>query len=133
VCCRDATASFLVAKVRGEFSHIFTQSPCNVTEVYGIACLACQDEFYVSNPLAVKGNDEHSLGFAVHLSRLFRSALNRGCHLITRVRLLLSSPNASLILGRFSVPLFPRFAQSLILFLCLIHHEIISNQIYDSK
>jgi hypothetical protein len=33
--------------------------------------LACQDEFFVNNPLDVKENDEHALDVAVHLSRLF--------------------------------------------------------------
>jgi hypothetical protein len=30
--------------------------------------LACQDEFFVNNPLDVKENDEHALDFALHLS-----------------------------------------------------------------
>jgi hypothetical protein len=35
-------------------------------------CLAFQDEFFVSNPLDVEENNEHALGFALHLlSRLF--------------------------------------------------------------
>jgi hypothetical protein len=35
-------------------SHIFTQSPQNITVVCGIDCLACQDEFFANNPLDVK-------------------------------------------------------------------------------
>jgi hypothetical protein len=41
-----------------------------------------------------------------------RPDLNRACHSNTRLRLMLSSPNACLI--RVSVALFPRFAQNLI-------------------
>jgi hypothetical protein len=50
-------------------SHIFTQLPQKVTIICRTDCLACQDEFFVNNPLDVKENDEHAL----HLSRLFRS------------------------------------------------------------
>jgi hypothetical protein len=53
-------------------SHIFMQSPLNVTVVCGIDCLAFQDEFFVNDPLDVKKNDEHVFHFALHLSRLFR-------------------------------------------------------------
>jgi hypothetical protein len=52
-------------------SHIFTQSPQNVTVVCGIDCLACQDEFFVDNPPYVKGKYEHALDFALQLCRLF--------------------------------------------------------------
>jgi hypothetical protein len=38
-------------------SHIFTQSPENVTVACKIDCLACHDEFFVNNPLNVKEND----------------------------------------------------------------------------
>jgi hypothetical protein len=34
--------------------------------------LACQDEFFVNNPLDVKENDEHAVDFALQLSHLFR-------------------------------------------------------------
>jgi hypothetical protein len=33
-----------------------------------LTVLHCQDEFFVNNPLDVKENDEHALGFALHLS-----------------------------------------------------------------
>jgi hypothetical protein len=33
--------------------------------------LACQNEFFVNNPLDVKENDEHAFDFALHLSRRF--------------------------------------------------------------
>jgi hypothetical protein len=49
-------------------------------------------------------SDEHALDFALHLSRLFRSALNRAFHSNTRVRLMLSSPNAYAIIVR--VPIY---------------------------
>jgi hypothetical protein len=38
-----------------------------VTGVCGIGCLACQDQFFVNNPLDVKENDEHAHEFALHL------------------------------------------------------------------
>jgi hypothetical protein len=62
--------------------------------------------------------------------------LNRACHSITRVRLMFSSPNACLILWQglrctFSDICTNRDAHSL--FLCLIHHEITSGQIHNSK
>jgi hypothetical protein len=41
--------------------------------VYGIDCLASQDEFFVNNIFDVKENDEHALDFALNMSRLFRS------------------------------------------------------------
>jgi hypothetical protein len=41
----------LSPKFGGKYSHIFTQSTCNVTVVCGIDCLDCQDKFFVSNPL----------------------------------------------------------------------------------
>jgi hypothetical protein len=37
------------------------QSPKNVTVVFGIDCLACQDELFVNNSRDVEGNDEHAL------------------------------------------------------------------------
>jgi hypothetical protein len=52
--CLDATASSFIAKV-----------------VCGIDCLACQDDFFVNNPLDVKENYEHALNFVLHLTRLF--------------------------------------------------------------
>jgi hypothetical protein len=58
---------------RTKSSHILTQSPWKITVVCGIDCLACQDKFFVNNPLDVKENDEHALDFAHHLSCLFWS------------------------------------------------------------
>jgi hypothetical protein len=59
---------------------------------------------------------EHALEFAVHLSRLFQFRWVW----TFRVLLMLSSPNAYLIIARISVTLFPRFRQ------ILIHREIAS-------
>jgi hypothetical protein len=98
VFCHEATASSFVAKVCGEvFAH--------VTAVCRIGCLACQNEFFVNNPLDSKENYEHVPDFALHLSCLFQSALNQGCHSNTRVRLMLSSPNACLIIAGVSIAL----------------------------
>jgi hypothetical protein len=87
----------------------------------------------VNNPLDVKENDEHAADFALHLSRLFRPALNRACYSNTRVRIILSSPNACLIIARVSAILVSRFAQNLIHIRCRIHRENTSAQIQDSK
>jgi hypothetical protein len=73
VCCHDATASSFVAKVWGEVFAHFHSVAIKVTVVCGIDCLACQDEFFVNNPLDAEENDEHALNFALHLSRLFWS------------------------------------------------------------
>jgi hypothetical protein len=61
----------------------------------------------MNKPFDVKENEEHALGFALHLSRNFQSRLVWTFH----VRLMLSSPNACLIIARDSVAIFPRFAQ----------------------
>jgi hypothetical protein len=58
----------LSPKFEAESSHIFTQSPKIVTAVWGIDCLACQDEFFVNNPLDVKENYEHALGLSSPVS-----------------------------------------------------------------
>jgi hypothetical protein len=50
------------------------------------------------------------------------------CHSNTLVQLMLSSLNSYLIIARVSIALFPRFAQNLTLFLCLIYREIASGQ-----
>jgi hypothetical protein len=58
--CRDATASSFAAKVRDEFfAHVHAVA-VNVTVICEIDCLACQDEFFVINPLDAKENDEHA-------------------------------------------------------------------------
>jgi hypothetical protein len=61
----------LSPKFGAKYSHIFTESPYNVTVVCRIGCLVCQNKFYVNNSLDVKENNEHALDFALHLSRFF--------------------------------------------------------------
>jgi hypothetical protein len=68
--------------------------PRNVTVVCGSVCLACHDEFFVTSPLDVKGDDEDALDGTLHLSLLFRSSS------YARVLLVLSSPKACLISAR---------------------------------
>jgi hypothetical protein len=87
----------------------------------------------VNTPLDVKENDGHGLDFALDLSCLFRASLNRACHSNTHVWLVLSFPNACLIIVRVSFALFPRLAQNFMLLLCPIHRKIPSSQIHDSK
>jgi hypothetical protein len=103
-------------------------APLEVSIVSGIDCMACQYKFFVNNSLEIKGNDEHALDFAFHLSRLFRPR----CVWTSGVLLVLSSPKACLIIVRASVALFQRFVQNL-MFLCRIYREIASGQIHDSK
>jgi hypothetical protein len=106
--CRYTTASSFVVKVRVE---VFARSHAVAVRHHSSMrnwVLACQDEFFVNNRLDVKENDERIAYFAPHLSRLFRSDLNRAC-----VRLVLPSPNSCLIIARISVTLFPRFPQNL--------------------
>jgi hypothetical protein len=52
-----------VAKVRDEVFTHFHAVATKVTVVCRIDCLACQDEFFVNNPLDVKENVEHALDF----------------------------------------------------------------------
>jgi hypothetical protein len=78
--CRDATASSFVAKIPSEVFAHFHAVAVKVTVVCGIDCLACQDEFYMNDPLDVEENFDHDLDFALRLSRLFLSAQNR-CHI----------------------------------------------------
>jgi hypothetical protein len=66
--CNDAPASSLSPEIGVKSKHIFTQSPQNTAVVCGIDCLACQDKFFVNNPLDAKENDEHFLDFALYLS-----------------------------------------------------------------
>jgi hypothetical protein len=69
--CLDATTSSFVAKVSGEVFSNFHAVTAKRKSSTQIDCLACQDEFFVNNPLDVKGNDEHALDFTRPLSRYF--------------------------------------------------------------
>jgi hypothetical protein len=60
-------------KFGAKSSHIFIQSLQNVTVLSGIDCLACQEEFFVNNPIDAKENDEHAPDYGLHLSHLFQS------------------------------------------------------------
>jgi hypothetical protein len=80
-------------------------------------------------PLNIKENYEYVLDFDLHQSHLFRSRRVLTFH----VRLMLSTLNACLITARISVPLFPRFAQNVVLCLCWVHREIETRQIHDTK
>jgi hypothetical protein len=87
--CHVATVSSFSTKVRGK---VFAHFHAVVTVVRVTDFLACQDEMFVKNPLDVKESYEHALDFALHISRLFQSALNRACHSNSRVWIMLSSP-----------------------------------------
>jgi hypothetical protein len=105
--CSDATARSFVTNVRGEvFSHFHVVAVKRHSSMrnwlFGLPGRILSEQ-------SVKENDEHALDFALHLPRHFRSRWV--CTF--RVRLLLSSPNACLIIARVSVALFPRFAQNL--------------------
>jgi hypothetical protein len=69
---RDATASSLVVNVWGKvFAHFRAVAvKCHhVNETIS----ACQDEFFVNNPLDIKENDENALDLALHQSWLSQS------------------------------------------------------------
>jgi hypothetical protein len=112
VWCHYATASSSVAKV---WDAVFTHFHANITVVQGIDCLACQDEFFVNNPLDIKENDEYALDFVLHLSCLFLASVS--------MDFTLSSPSTCLIITRVSTAPFLRCLQNLVLFLCWIHCE----------
>jgi hypothetical protein len=57
----DETSSSCVTKVRDEVPAHVHAFDIKVTEVCGIDCLACQDEFFVNNSFGVKENNEHAL------------------------------------------------------------------------
>jgi hypothetical protein len=106
--CRDAAASSFVTKVRGEVFEHFNAVVIKRHSSMRNWLFNYHDEFFMD----IKENDEHSLGFDLHLSLLFRSRWVW----IFRVWLVLSSPNACLIIGKVSVAIFPRFSQNLMLF-----------------
>jgi hypothetical protein len=66
-CC-----DYFVVKVQSKvFAHFHTlATKCHNSMLNDY--LVCQDELFVNNPLDVKGNDQHALDFALHLSRPFR-------------------------------------------------------------
>jgi hypothetical protein len=69
--CRDPTASFSDAKVRGEvFSHFHAVAVKRRSSI-GIDRLACQEEFFANDPSYAKENNEHAFDFALHMSRFF--------------------------------------------------------------
>jgi hypothetical protein len=71
--CHDATTSSFFDEVRGEVFAHFHSHHKNVTEICGIDCSACQNEFFMKNPHDVKENEEHALDFTLHLSHPFKS------------------------------------------------------------
>jgi hypothetical protein len=84
--------------------------------------LACQDEFFVNNPLDVKENYENSLPFALLFTCLAFSGLGEfglsmyGSCFLPLALILSLSVSPSLF--------FWRIEQTLVLFLCQIHREI---------
>jgi hypothetical protein len=125
--CHDATAGSFVAKVRGEvFAHF---QPIAVERHSSMRnCLACQHEFYGTIPFMSKKMMSMLLTlFFACLAFFF------GLGLTFRVQLMISSPNACLIIARVSVALLPKFAHNFMLFLCRLHREIVSGLIHGSK
>jgi hypothetical protein len=55
------------------FAHFHAVTVKCHTVVCRINCLACQDKFFVNNPLEAKENDDLAVDFSLHLSRLFQS------------------------------------------------------------
>jgi hypothetical protein len=99
--------------------------------------LACQEEFFVNNPLDVKEDDEHAPDVALHLSRLLRSrqicTFPLGgfllCLRIITINLVLITGDNP---GQEGSDICTELEAHL-LFLCRIHCKIISGQIHDSK
>jgi hypothetical protein len=105
--CRDAKANSFVAKFRGKvlahFHAVAVKRHSSMLNwLFGLS-----GRIILKNSLDVKENYDHPLDFALHLSRLFQSRWVW----IFRVRLMLSSSNACLIIARVSVSLVPRFSQ----------------------
>jgi hypothetical protein len=127
--CRDATAFSFIVKVQGGvFAHFHAVSANRHSSTWSWLFslpgrVLCEQSF------DVKEYDEHAPDFALHLSRLLRS---RWVWTL-RVRLMLSSSNACVIIARVSVTHFPRVAQNLMHIRCRIPCEIPSGQIRDSK
>jgi hypothetical protein len=127
--CRDATASFFVAKVWGEiFAHF---------HAVAVKFHSSMQNWRFGLPEAILCEQsprcKRKLWACSWLSSSPVSPFSVSMSLDFRVRLLLSSSNACLIISKISVPLFLTFAQNLTLFLCLIHREISSGQIHGSK
>jgi hypothetical protein len=121
VCCRDATGSYFVAKFRGEVFPRFLTDAVKRHNSMRNCLFGLPGRIYVNNPLDVKENDDQALDFVSHLYRLFRSALNRARHSNASIRLIISAPNACVIITSF-----PKFTQNLMHTRCRIHHKITS-------
>jgi hypothetical protein len=94
----------------GRNLYTFSRSRLKASQQYSkTTAWPARANFLWTIPLISKKSDEHALDFAFHLSRLFRSRW----FWTFRVQLMLSSPNACLIISRISVALSPRFAQRL--------------------
>jgi hypothetical protein len=133
--CRDATASSSVSKVRGEvFAHFHAIAVKRYSStrnwLFGMPGRILYEQF----PWCQRKWWACSFVCFSPVT-LFRSALNRVYHSNTRVWLMLSWPNACLIIVR-SIALFPRFARKSDThspLLCLVSREIAWGQIHDSK
>jgi hypothetical protein len=120
--CRDATASSFVAKVRGEVFAHFHIVAVEVIVICRIYCLACQDEFFVNNPLDVKERDENAFDFALHLPCLFSVSVSSDFPFAAHAFF----PERLSNYCRLSVAIFPRCSQNLMHTCCRIHREIAS-------
>jgi hypothetical protein len=94
--------------------------------------LACQDEFFVNNPLDVKENYKHALDFALHLFA-FLVCPKPSMPFQHQCMAHASFPEHLLIIARASITPFPRNAQNLMHTHCWFYREIASGQIQDSK
>jgi hypothetical protein len=119
--CCDATASSFIVKGGEVFEHFYAVAVKRHSSMrnwlFGLPGRILCD---------VKENDEHAFDFALHLTRISRSNLNWACHSNNRIRLMISSLTACLIVERVSVALLQDLQKKLMLFLCGIHREIAS-------
>jgi hypothetical protein len=74
--CRDKTASYFVANVRGEVLEHFLSVAANVTSICRNDSLDCQDKFFVRNPFDVEENDERFLDSVLPPSSLLLSSMS---------------------------------------------------------
>jgi hypothetical protein len=121
LCCLDATASSFVARVRGEvFAHFHAVAVKRHSSMRNWLFRLLGRILY-EVPLM---SNEHALDIV-----FFGLPWTENATQTTIERLMLSSPSACLTISKFSVALFLKCEQNLMLFLCRIHREIASGQI----
>jgi hypothetical protein len=107
--CCDATESSFVAKVQ-IFAHFHAVWPARTSSLWKIP--RCHIKWWACPWLCSSTVSPFSVSVTLDFP---------------------STAHACLIIERVPVELFPRFTQNLMLFLCRIHCEIVSDQTHDYK